>query len=144
MKLDLNQAAYRRGDKKFHAGRYAEAAREFFVALEDWPEDWMAMHALGNCYSEAKKPRKAEKWFRLAIENAPEEERPNLLYNLGNALFDQQRFDEAIRVYREVPRGHNVWRLAANNIAVSEKRLNNVSSTDLAFWRFRIQWQMRR
>lgn len=127
MAQDPNHAAYLRGDKKFKARRYAEAAREFLVALDAWPEDWMAMHALGNCYGETKKPRKAEKWFRLAIDMAPEEDRAKLIYNLGNTLFDQQRFDDAIQMYREVPRGHEIWHLAVNNIAASEKRLADVS-----------------
>ena len=125
MAQDPNHIAYVRGDRKFKERRYTDAAKYFMAALEEWPEDWMAMDALGNCYSEMKKPRKAEKWFRLAIENAPLENHVKLKYNLGNALFDQQRFAEAIQMYREVPSGHEIWRLAANNITASEKRLAN-------------------
>jgi tetratricopeptide (TPR) repeat protein len=123
MRADANHAAYVRGDKKFRERRYADAAKYFLVALEEWPGDWQAMHALGNCYSEMKKPRKAEKWFREAIEIVPPERRFDLIYNLGNALFDQQRFDEAIEMYRQVPRGHEIWRLAENNIATCKTRL---------------------
>lgn len=125
MARDPNHTAYVREDKKFRERRYGDAAKYFLAALEEWPEDWMAMHALGNCYSEMKKPRKAEKWLRLAIENAPPENHVELSYNLGNALFDQQRYDEAIQIYREIPSGHEVWRLASSNIAASERRLAN-------------------
>jgi tetratricopeptide (TPR) repeat protein len=127
MNQDPNHIAYVRGDKKFKERRYADAAKYFMAALDEWTEDWMAMNALGNCYSEMKKPKKAEKWYRLAIENAPMEERIKLTYNLGNALFDQERYDEAILLYRLVPRGHKIWRLAANNIATSEERLASVT-----------------
>lgn len=123
MHADPNHVAYVRGDKKFKEGRFAEAAKYFRVALEEWPEDWQAMDALGNSYSEMKKPRKAEQWFRKAIEVAPSERQPDLLYNLGNALFDQARFDEAIALYSQVPHGHKTWRLAEKNIALSKKRL---------------------
>ena len=123
---DPNHAAYLDGLKKYEAHRYADAARDFLVALEEWPEDWMAMHALGNCYSETKKLRKAEKWFRLAIDNAPVKDQAKLAYNLGNALFDQQRYHEAIQMYCKVPRGHEIWRLAVNNIAASETKMGNV------------------
>jgi tetratricopeptide (TPR) repeat protein len=120
---DFNHISYVRGDREFKERRYADAAKYFMAALDDWPEDWMAMHALANCYSEMKKPRKTERWFRLAIDIAPPENRVKLTYNLGNALFDQQRYEEAIQIYRNVPRGHELWRLAAINIAASEKQL---------------------
>jgi len=123
MRVDPNHVAYVRGDKKFKEGRFAEAARYFHVALEEWPEDWQAMDALGNSYSEMKKPRKAEQWFRHAIAIAPTERQPDLIYNLGNALFDQERFDEAIAMYSQIPRGHKTWQFAEKNIALSKRRL---------------------
>jgi|JI10StandDraft_1071094.scaffolds.fasta_scaffold53395_3 tetratricopeptide (TPR) repeat protein len=123
MHADPNHVAYVRGDKKFKEGRFADAAKYFLVALEEWPEDWQAMAALGNSYSEMKKPRKSEQWFRQAIALAPMEMQPDLNYNLGNALFDQGRFDEAIEMYSQVPRGNKTWRLAERNIALSKRRL---------------------
>jgi tetratricopeptide (TPR) repeat protein len=123
MRAEPNHVAYVRGDKKFKEGRFAEAAKFLLIALEEWPEDWQAMDALGNSYSEMKKPRKAEQWFRQAIELAPVENRPDLIYNLGNALFDQGRFDEAIAAYSQVPRGHKPRSLAERNIVLSMKRV---------------------
>lgn len=122
MSNDLNQVAYARGDRHFKGGRFREAAREFAIALAEWPEDWMAMHALSNSYSEMKKPRKAEKWLRQAIDLAPATEQAALLYCLGNALFDQQRYADAIEIWRQVPRGDAISRLVANNIALAERR----------------------
>ena len=123
MRADPNHVAYARGDKSFKEGRFAEAAKHFLVALEEWPEDWQAMGALGNSYCEMKKPRKAEPWFRQAIALAPPERQPDLIYNLGNALFDQGRFEEAIAMYTQVPHGHKTRRLAEKNVALSKRRL---------------------
>lgn len=120
---DPNHVAYVRGEKKYTERRYSEAAQYFLLALEEWPEDWMSMHALGDCYSEMKRPRKAEKYFRLALQVAPQERRADLIYNLGNALFDQGRYDEAIEQYRQVPCGHKIAQLAANNISACQVRL---------------------
>ena len=123
MHSDPNHIAYVRGDKAFKAGRFAEAAQYFLLALEEWPEDWQAMHALGNSCCELKKPRKAEKWFRRAIELAPPEEGFGLIYNLGNALFDQGRYDDAIETYQQVPHGHAIWPRAKRNIGLCQLRL---------------------
>lgn len=122
---DPNQAAYLRGDKLFKQGKFADAATFFRVAIEEWPEDWQAMWALGNCFSELKKHRKAEEQFKTAVEFAPSEELPNLHFNLGNALFDQGKYLEAIEQYRQVPSGHHIARSAGNNIALAKRRMNN-------------------
>ena len=97
------------------------------MAIEEWPEDWQAMWALGNCHSELKKPKKAERCFRDALELASTEARPKLIFNLGNALFDQQRFQEAIAVYHKLPAGHDLVRQAKNNIALAQARLTNAT-----------------
>lgn len=122
---DANHLAYVRGARQIKRGEFADALNSFRIALEEWPEDWQAMASLGYCHSELGKPRKAEACYREALLLAPENERPDLLYNLGNALFDQGRFAEAIEHYRQVPRGHKTWPFAKRNIAVSERRSCN-------------------
>ena len=121
---DLNHAAYLRGDKLFKKGKFVDAAASFEIAIEEWPEDWQAMWALGNCITEMKKHRKAEQQFRKAIELADSEVLPNLHFNLGNALFDQGKYGEAIQHYRLVPSGHHVARSVANNILLAERRMS--------------------
>lgn len=122
---DPNHVAYARGDKLFKQGRFGPAAKWFHVALEEWPQDWQALWALGNCFSEMKKPRKAEMCFRNALELAPPNDRPKITFNLGNALFDQRRFREAIGVYRQLPAGHDLVRQAKNNVVLAQERLAN-------------------
>jgi tetratricopeptide (TPR) repeat protein len=82
------------------------------------------MWALGNCFSELKKHRKAEEQFKDALQFATSEELPNLHFNLGNALFDQGKYLEVIEQYCQVSAGHYIARLAANNIALAERRMN--------------------
>ncbi|MEC5384323.1 tetratricopeptide repeat protein [Uliginosibacterium sp. H3] len=120
---DPNHAAYLKGNKLFKQGRFVDAGAQFQLAIEEWPQDWQAMWALGNCFTELKKPRKAEEQFKAALQLAAVEELPNLLFNLGNALFDQGKYDAAIAEYRRVPKGHHIARSAANNIALAEKRM---------------------
>jgi len=121
---DPNHVAYLRGDKLFKQGKFADAAAFFRAAIEEWPEDWQAMWAVGNCFSELKKHRKAEEQFKDALQFATSEELPNLHFNLGNALFDQGKYLEAIEQYRQVSSGHHIARSAANNIALAERRMN--------------------
>src|SRR5689334_7245801 len=73
---DPNHVAYVRGHKLFKRGRFAPAAKWFSVAIEEWPEDWQALWALGNCHSELKNPKKAERCFRDALELASPKDRP--------------------------------------------------------------------
>lgn len=82
------------------------------------------MLALGNCYSELKKPRKAAQQFELALTLADTDALPNLRFNLGNALFDQGRYEAAIEQYLEVPKGHHIARAVANNLALAERRVH--------------------
>ncbi|TXG86391.1 MAG: tetratricopeptide repeat protein [Thermomicrobiales bacterium] len=121
---DLNHAAYLRGDKLFKQGKFADAAAQFKIAIQEWSEDWQAMWALGDCFTELKKHRKAEEQFKAAIELAPNDELPNLHFNLGNALFDQGKYIEAIEQFLRVPEGHHIARSVANNIALAERRMN--------------------
>ena len=122
---DLNHTAYLKGDRLFKQGKFTEAVAQFKVALEEWPEDWQAMWALGNCFGELKKHKKAEEQFMKAIELASASELPNLYFNLGNALFDQGKYHEAIERYRQVPKGHHITQSVAKNIALAETKIRN-------------------
>ena len=112
---DLNHAAYGRGCEHFDATNYYMAASEFSKALEYWPEDWQAWFALGNCWDEALKPKKAESCFRKSLEFSPPEKEPNAYYNLSNSLYDQSRYEEAIECFELVPEDHDLREKAQKN-----------------------------
>lgn len=123
--VQLNNAAYSRGDESFRAQRYREALAHFREALEADLGDSASLFAMGNCYSALRKHERAENSFRQAITLAPSTEHPALLFNLGNALFDQGRFAEAVDVYAQVPHGDKVWPACSRNLKLASERLKD-------------------
>jgi tetratricopeptide (TPR) repeat protein len=115
-------AAYIKGDALCKKGRFKEASQFFRIAIEECPEDYQAMWALGNCYTELKKPRKAEDAFRSALTECDNADRMALIYNLANSLFDQKKFAEAIALYSEIPSGHKLSRVAKRNAFLAKER----------------------
>jgi len=117
----LNHAAYGRGCEHFNRANYYLAVEEFETALEYWPGDWQAWFALGNCWDEAFKPKKAESCFRKSLELSPQEKIPNAYYNLGNSLYDQNRLEEAIECYNLVPENHPLNEAACENSKLAKR-----------------------
>lgn len=113
---DRNHSAYLRGVEHFKATNFHLAAESFSEALEYWPADPQAWFALGNCYDEMGKPRKAEHCFRTSLEHSSPEKLPDVYYNLGNSLYDQTNFDAAIELYRQIPDNHPIYEKARKNL----------------------------
>src|SRR5712691_479060 len=111
--------AYRRADKHYGAGRYRAALRDFKRALQLAPGDSDTCWAIGNCYTELHRPRLAERAFRKALGSAKGKDRDALLYNLGNALFDQRNFKAAAQLYHRISSRSGLARLARRNLALS-------------------------
>jgi len=121
---EYNHASYCRGCKYFDAEDFVEAIKCFKEALEYWPEDPQAWMALGNCYSELKRHKKAEESFQRALELSEEENvKEGIIYNLGNSLSDQQRYLEAVEMYERIRPGSEVWRLAQLNVRFAKSRI---------------------
>jgi len=123
----LNIAAYSEADRQFRSGRFREALRLFEQAAHADPDDGQAHLAVGNCWDALGNPKRAEASYRAAEQLLPEEEKPPALYNLANALYDQRRYEEAIRFYRLVPKGTTTWELARKNLERASKYLGNES-----------------
>lgn len=121
-KIDPNHAWYNVGDIFFHQGEYRRALDAFKKALRTRRDDIQALWAVGECYSEIAKPQLAERYFRKALDYQPKDK--NLIYNLGNALFDQGKYQEALEQYKALrKRDGEVYELAKKNIAVTNDRL---------------------
>jgi tetratricopeptide (TPR) repeat protein len=120
---DLNHIAYVRADWFYKRGRLFAAAKWFTVAVKEWPFDYQALWALGDTFSELKKPKKSLVFYTQAIKLAPVKDQPVLNYNLGNAFFDQGRYEQAIASYRKVSPKHEAASLAAKNIELSKRFL---------------------
>jgi tetratricopeptide (TPR) repeat protein len=121
----LNIHAYSEADRLFGAGRFRDALRLFQASAAADPSDHAALMAIGNCWDALRKPTKAEESFRLALAVAPESEWPNILFNLGNALFDQGCMREAIEAFNSVPPGSHVAASAQRNAMLASEHLAN-------------------
>ncbi len=119
---DANHGWYIVGDIFFRHGNFKNALAAFESALEVYPEDVEAMWALADCHSRMKNFGRAEHFLKEALKSDPDN--PNLLYNLGNALFDQRKFAEAIAVYKSVNTDDDdLANKVKQNIEVAEAQL---------------------
>lgn len=119
---DGNHSWYVVGDYRWKLGLIEDAMRAFRRSLRAWKSDTQAMWALGNCYTERKKPRLAEHYFRRALEL--EESNSSIRFNLGNVLFDQGKFEDAVNEYKVVVKGSkDLSKAARKNIRLAESRI---------------------
>lgn len=121
---DLNHKSYGNGIKHYNQGNFSAAKLEFEVALEYWPEDPQAWFALGNCFDELKKPSKSEKCFRTALIHSSEKAKSSTYFNLGNSLYDQDKFRAAIDCYRKVSAQSSTYIVAQRNLERAENKLS--------------------
>jgi tetratricopeptide (TPR) repeat protein len=96
---DLNHAWYVVGDIYFKQDDFTPALESFLKSLDDRPDDVEAMMAIANCASELGDPALSEKYLRAALKQS---ESAALFYNLGNVLFDQGKFGEALCYFKRV------------------------------------------
>ena len=119
---DLNHAWYVVGDLYYKKQDFQAAAQAFDKSVAARSDDSEALMALADCYSELQMPGMAERYLRIALKYG---ETIALTYNLGNALFDQERFDEALLEYEKIPRSAgDLYDLAQRNIAAARQRID--------------------
>ncbi len=113
-RVDLNHAWYVVGDIYFQQGEFSRALDSFQKSLHDRPDDVEAMMAAANCASELGEAALSEKYLRAALIRS---ENAALLYNLGNALFDQGKFGEALCYFKRVsPSDAELYPMAQRNL----------------------------
>lgn len=117
---DLNHEAYGDGVEHYKKGDFNRAKHAFETALEYWPKDPQAWFALGNCFDELNKPAMAEKCFREALKHAGDEKLSDIYFNLGNALFDQKKLNEAAECYRKVSSQSTAYHVAQKQLKLVE------------------------
>lgn len=125
---EFNHEAYKIGIENFNLGQFKKAAKAFTESLEYWSEDSQAWFALGDCYDELNKPAKAEKCFRKSLQFTPPDMQSDALYNLGNSLLDQAKFEEAIECYVKVPAQSSTYRMAQINMGRAKNGNPNKNS----------------
>jgi tetratricopeptide (TPR) repeat protein len=119
---ELNCERYAEADGLYQSGRIREALRLFKRAAEADPEDSDSWFAMGSCFDRLRKPKRAEAAYLKALSLAPEKDLPALFFNIGNALYDQQRFEEAISWYAKIARGHELHARAERNRMLAESK----------------------
>lgn len=96
---DKNHSWFVVGDILYRIKDYTRALIAFKRALKAWNKDSEAMWAIADCFSELGRYKLAEKYYRLANRSKPND---IILFNLGNSLFDQNKFIAAIRIYDSI------------------------------------------
>jgi Tfp pilus assembly protein PilF len=96
---------------------------EFRKALKAWPRDSDTAWAIADCYSELLKPKLAEKFYRLALGTCAVKKRALLLYNIGNALFDQKKYKDALTQYERISKQNRVYKQARKNIKLAKSKI---------------------
>ncbi len=117
---DLNHEAYTDGCKHYKKGNFSRAKKAFLSAIEYWPQDSQAWHALGNCYDELEKPNKAEGCFRKSLKYTAPGKESDVLFNLGNSLFDQKKYTEAVECYSKVSGQSSAYTVAQRNMRLAK------------------------
>jgi tetratricopeptide (TPR) repeat protein len=121
---DINHSWYIIGDIHYKTENYDLAISAFKKAVSVREDDDEALLAIANCYSNQGKIQLAEKFLRKAITLKPKE---SYLYNLGNALYDQSKYQEAIDLYKSISEEDTeLHELAKKNIEHAKKKLKNI------------------
>ena len=119
---DLNHAWYIVGDIFFKIHQLNQAIDAFEKSYRCRNEDVEALWALANCYSDLNRPKDAEKWYKKAL--CLDANNQKLLYNTGNSLFDQEKFEEAQYYYEKIDRDSNeLYRMARKNLSACKVRI---------------------
>ena len=125
---DLNHEAYAEGCKFYDKGHFSRAKRSFETALEYWPLDPQALMAVGNCYDELNNPSRAEVFYRKSLKYSAEKGIANVMFNLGNSLFDQGKMEEAIECYSKISGQEKVFWSAQRNTKLANDRISQNNS----------------
>ena len=122
---DLNHAWYVVGDILAKTERYQDAINAFKKSFKHQSSDIEAIWAIATCYSDLGKPSLSKFYLLKAIKIDKGKNKDELTYDLGNALFDLKKYDEAIKAYRKVSKKNmEIYSLATANIkhATKEKQ----------------------
>lgn len=113
---DRNHSWYIIGDIYFKKSQFQKALHAFRQAVRAWMHDTEALLAIGNCYSEMGRPVLAERYYKKALLLADSKLKPIITYNLGNALYDQEKYSEAVLQYKKIGKSAGkVYRIAQRN-----------------------------
>ena len=96
----------RKGNRQYERGDYDKSVDNYARALQKDPDCFEAKFNTANVQMRKELIDKAEKSLRKLAQDSTRTdiERADVAYNLGNALFVQQRLEEALDCYRNAMR----------------------------------------
>ena len=123
--IDHNHSWYLVGDIFFKLGKFDASLDAFKRSIRSRKDDWQALWAIADCYSEMGRPVFAERYFKRALQHSDVAHKRELQYNIGNALFDQGKFDASIKQYTTILKSGNddLTKLAKINIEAAKKQI---------------------
>ena len=96
----------RKGNRQYERAKYDESIDNYSRALQKDPNCFEAKFNTANVQMQKELYEKAEQTLRKLAQDSTrtELERGDVSYNLGNALFAQQKLEEALDCYRNAMR----------------------------------------
>lgn len=125
----------RKGNRQYERGDYDSSIDNYSRALQHDPQSFEAKFNTANVQfrkafvdslqMDAKMVEKAEKTLRKLAQDSTRTdcERADVAYNLGNSLFVQQKFKEALTCYRDAMRLNPEDKEAKYNYALTKEML---------------------
>ena len=96
----------RKGNRQYERANYDKSLENYSLALREDPNCFEAKFNTANVQMQKQLYNKAEQTLRKLAQDSTrtELERGDISYNLGNALFEQQKLQEALECYRNAMR----------------------------------------
>ncbi|NOX26891.1 MAG: tetratricopeptide repeat protein [Gammaproteobacteria bacterium] len=124
--IDPNHAWYIVGDILFKASNFEKSALAFERSCSYRSDDMESLMALANALTECEKPDLAEQALLKALTLDPTND--SLLYNLGNALFDQDKYVSAIESYSKISDSDvELKEITLKNIELAKEKIKPAS-----------------
>ena len=119
------------GNTLYNQGRYAEALDAYRVAAEQRPDHAAAHAGLGAALNKLERYEEAETHLRRAIALNPKtRQRKDYHFHLGDALYDQGRYAEAVDAYRVAAEQPLDYAVAHSNLGMALNKLKRYKEAE--------------
>lgn len=98
VKMDFNE----QGIEALQNKEYEQAIAAFLQGIEENPDDAVGYINVGNVFASVGDTEKAERFFQKAI--TLDEEAGTALYGLANLYYNEERYEEASKLYEQAIR----------------------------------------
>lgn len=118
--FDKNHAWYLVGDIYFKQGRFRNALNAFYKALHEYSSDADSCWAIADCYSQIGIYKIAEKYYRKSLFIR---KRKEVIYDLANSIYDQKRYPEAAKLYKQLLGSGSLGIKARKNLYLAQAKI---------------------